>query len=313
MHKTHCLSSTAIPSIFAFASLLGCGSDNTSLFDPVAPLDGGSSDVARDGASATPDAHGSVESSLADQANLMPDVGRSETAEGRDGSANPDTSPMNAHDAPTTSGDADAGNTDALCMRECEGKGIGTCAFGECIIRCDDMHPCNARVLCPPGMPCHVSCISKDSCGAGVDCTLATKCDISCSGVQSCGGIVQCSGASCVVNCLELSTCSKLVSCGADRCELTCSGSGSCATGVVCTGTPSLCNIGCTGPVACKGGIEGRGNSELRCTGSGSCPSTVACSGQKCTILCNPHESCGGAVCCQAATCDYQGTDRRCL
>ena len=61
-----------------------------------------------------------------------------------------------------------------------------------------------------------------------------------------------------------------------------------------------------------QGEMGTRGTAELRCSGAGSCPSTVSCSGLKCTILCNPNQSCGGSVCCQSSSCVYMGTDRRC-
>ena len=51
MKKMNRFVSASIPSLL-FAAFLGCGSDNSSLFDPFQQLDGASKDVAPDGADA---------------------------------------------------------------------------------------------------------------------------------------------------------------------------------------------------------------------------------------------------------------------
>jgi len=123
---------------------------------------------------------------------------------------------------------------EATCNRLCEGKGIGTCVGGECIIRCDGKDGCSERVVCPPSIPCRVICAGATSCAAGVDCTQASNCDIQCSGVGSCKGLVQCAGAKCAVSCAEQDSCTRGVNCNADSCDLSCNGGISCAGGVAC-------------------------------------------------------------------------------
>jgi hypothetical protein len=278
--------------LFVIAAVVGCSSDPSDLFGPADRRDAAVVDAA-------------VERDTVDVATI-------EVVAHGDGSADVFAAKDVIIDrAPLL--DADAGVAGALCNKECESKGIGTCVAGECVIRCDESHGCSTRVVCPPGLPCRVLCASSGSCAGGVDCSLATQCDISCSGTQSCGGIVQCAGTRCSVGCLEKDSCPRLVSCSAKECELSCIGAHACAGGVTCLGSPQKCNITCGGPTSCAGAVQGSGNSEIRCSGFGSCATSVSCAGESCAILCTPLQSCGGSVCCQSLRCTYSGTDRRCL
>jgi hypothetical protein len=288
--------------IIAFVWLLGlagCGSDPFASSDGTDASPGVTSDAAVEAASIVLDDAGSDMSATTPDA-LAVDTGSMQVPDG----------PVAALDAmaPVDDGAVAA----AQCAKVCETAGIGTCAGGECVIRCDDQHACNGIVECPIGIPCRVLCASSGSCAGGIDCTGATSCDIHCNSPMSCAGNVQCSGERCTVACAEQGTCPRAVTCDANDCELSCTGASSCNAGVSCLATAKKCNIECGGSTSCAGAVRGSGVSDLRCSGFGSCGTSVSCGGDNCAIECVINQSCGGAVCCQAGQCSYTGTNRRC-
>ncbi len=292
------------------AMLSACGSSASPLFDGVGAKDAAVADVV-----AAPESSVDDPNTFPDRTDVPVDPEQPALPQPDAESNRPDAaSTLDALvDAKPPIADAGDAGAEAACNRLCEGKGIGTCVGGECVIRCDAKDGCAQRVECPPSVPCRVVCSGATSCAAGVDCTQASNCDIQCSGTGSCKGLVQCAGAKCAVSCAEQDSCTRGVNCNADSCDLSCNGGNACAGGVACMAATRNCTLTCGGISSCGGSVQGKGTSQIVCSGHGSCPNSVACTGESCSILCTRSLSCGGSICCQAAHCNYMGTDRTCM
>ena len=148
------------------------------------------------------------------------------------------------------------------CASLCAAAG-GTCAGGTCQIHCTTSAPCNALVVCPPGLPCKVTC-DKDGCQTGVDCEKASSCDITC-GEQACGDVA-CAGSTCNVLCdgNGKPACRGAVVCHASStCHITCSGGGkACQEEVVCSGASCAVDCSPNQNASCSSG---------QCCDAGSC------------------------------------------
>ncbi|MBN9162451.1 MAG: hypothetical protein BGO98_18660 [Myxococcales bacterium 68-20] len=220
-----------------------------------------------------------------------------------DGTTRDADEPISDATAPDSSdGGIDA--SQANCLAAC--GDAGTCDAGWCVIACDGPSACaNARVTCPPGIPCDVQCKGASACASGVDCAAASACNVACDGPSSCANEkVTCKGAACEVSCSGVNACASGVECDAGTCALRCTGSDTCKNGrVVCNA--DVCTIECgvsgkNGQNACLSSVECQAakSCDIRCNAENTCKngSVVAAAGDTVDITCAGKTSCQGKV-----------------
>jgi hypothetical protein len=149
------------------------------------------------------------------------------------------------------------------------------------------------------GDTCRFDCSSSGTCMSGqIICPPNTPCDVRCGSLGCTDNVICSPGATCSIRCEGLLACPAEVICNGD-CEIECSGPRACAGGI--GGDPMRLQLECSGALSCGGATQCQGpDCQIACTGTQACEQVVAF-GNVNVVRCEGDRSCSSEVFCSGA------------